>query len=119
MLPDAREIHHPGHWPGGEVGVLNAWHFVRDDDTNPDALPHNWRVTSDAIAARVAEIDGLARLVLLKSVDLQEGLSWREAAERGLVDPMFGEIVERAKLSVQWVNFRCYLDETCAAAAAG
>jgi hypothetical protein len=62
-------------------------------------------VTSDSIAARVAEVVG-ADLVLLKSVDLPAGLSWEVAAAGGLVDATFGSIVARAGLQLRWVNLR-------------
>ena len=48
-------------------------------------------------------------LVVLKSVELPEGLNWTEAAEKGLVDWTFGEVVERSGLAVRWVNFRKWM----------
>jgi len=109
LLQDANEINDPVNWTGGRLGVLNAFEFAQRDESRPGKLPHDWRVTSDAIAARVAEV-AHGNVIMLKSVDLPEGVSWSEAAERGLVDPMFGEVVERAKLSVEWINFRNRLD---------
>ena len=90
---------------GGGAVVVDALAFCQLDEDRPGSLPHTWRVTSDAIAARIAEVRG-AKLVLLKSVELPAGISWSEAAERGLVDSFFGEVVERAALEVEWVNFR-------------
>jgi 5-(aminomethyl)-3-furanmethanol phosphate kinase len=111
MLPEAHEIHHPVYWPGaGGLGVLNAWHFIRDDEANSDALAHDWRVTSDAISARVAEIGKVSKLIMLKSVDLPAGISWSQAADQGFVDPTFGQVVGRARLPVEWVNYRRFLD---------
>jgi aspartokinase-like uncharacterized kinase len=110
MLLDAAEIQDPGNWPSGRLGVLDAHRFMLGDESREGKLPHDWRVTSDAIAARVAEV-GNARLIMLKSVDLPEGISWSEAATRRLVDPMFGEVIERAKLAVEWINFRKQLVE--------
>lgn len=74
-------------------------------------LEHSWRVTSDAIAARIAEVRGIRELLMLKSVDLPNCIGWAEAAERGLVDHSFGEIVERSAIRVRWVNFRRLLEQ--------
>jgi aspartokinase-like uncharacterized kinase len=115
LLPGAVEVHHPKFRPNwSKLGVLNATAFCSFDDTHPGALGHTWRVTSDAIAARVAEVGDALGMHLLKSTDLPPDISWDEAAERGLVDPTFGEVVARAKLFVHWVNFRSYLGEPSA-----
>jgi aspartokinase-like uncharacterized kinase len=90
--------------------VVDACQFCRRDEGNVGSLSHDWRVTSDAIAARIAETENASKLILLKSVDETEGISWAEAADRGLVDRAFGEVVERAGLDVEWINFRKYLD---------
>jgi aspartokinase-like uncharacterized kinase len=93
----------PGDWGG--VAVLDPHAFCAADEGRPGALAHTWDVTSDSIAARVAEVVG-ADLVLLKSVDLPAGLSWEVAAAGGLVDATFGSIVARAGLQLRWVNLR-------------
>lgn len=97
--------------PGAEA--LDAMRFCREDESRPGALPHDWRVTSDAIAARVAEVMNAKRLVLLKSVDLHETMNWLDASREGLVDAIFPEIVERSDLLVRWVHFRRLLDGFC------
>jgi aspartokinase-like uncharacterized kinase len=112
LLPGASEIHDPRSWPTGfRIGVLNALAFCAADDIQPGALGHTWRVTSDAIAARVAELVEGTSLVLLKSTDLPPDFSWSDAAAYGLVDPTFGAVVARANLYVHWINFRSYLGE--------
>jgi 5-(aminomethyl)-3-furanmethanol phosphate kinase len=98
------------HFLNGAAEVVNCLNFCQADEGGPLALSHDWRVTSDAIAARVAEQTQANELVMLKSIALPEGIDWRQAAERGLVDVMFGEIVERARLRVTWLNFRNQLD---------
>jgi hypothetical protein len=67
-------------------------------------------VTSDSIAARVAEIGGASRLILLKSTDLPDETNWHEAARGGFVDAMFPKIVQRSGLMVSWIHFRALLD---------
>jgi aspartokinase-like uncharacterized kinase len=91
---------------GGRSRVLNCLAFAREDDSRPGALPHTWSVTTDSIAARAAEVFGASRLVLLKSVDVQPGLSHEEAAERGFVDAYFPTVAARLAYPVEFHNFR-------------
>lgn len=59
----------------------------------PCDLPQNWRVTSDSIAAWVAQETRAAELVLLKSALPEKSChSWAGAAESGYVDLHFPEI---------------------------
>ena len=109
FIPDCVEVDHPSNLSG----VLNGFHFCLNDQCTQGALPHDWRVTSDSIAARACELTATRSLVLLKSTDLPEGIEWEEAAKRGLVDAMFPEIVRRAELSVDWINFRTSLNGFC------
>lgn len=51
-------------------------------------LPAGWQVTSDSIAARVAEAIGAERLTLLKSQRPPQG-GWQELASLGYVDEHF------------------------------
>ena len=69
-------------------------------------LPHTWAVTSDSIAARIAERFAATRLILLKSVDLPSGISWPDASKAALVDEYFPEAVSRLTCPVEWINFR-------------
>lgn len=94
------------HLVGGSADVADVYSSCETDE----ALEHSWRVTSDAIAARIAEERGIRELVMLKSVDLPDGIDWQESAQRGLVDHAFGEIIERGGLSTRWINFRKLLD---------
>jgi aspartokinase-like uncharacterized kinase len=92
---------------GSDLGVLDPLAFCQADEGKPGSLPHLWDVTSDAVAARAAEV-ATADLVLLKSADLPQAMTWEEVAAAGLVDPVFPSVVARSGRRVQWVNLRTY-----------
>ena len=77
-------------WPESTV-VLDPYPFLRlDEPACPGTkLAENWDVTSDSIAARLAEVSGAARLWLLKSSLPPGGLDWQAAADIGFIDPEF------------------------------
>jgi len=109
LLPRARVVDRlaelPWAWSANEVPILDCLPVLVEDEGQSGRLPHSWAVTSDSIAARIAELLG-GRFVLLKSAPLLEGQGWREAAQDGLVDAAFAEIVARGKLEVRVVNLR-------------
>ena len=82
-------------WQRSRVPLLDLMSFVSIEETATDVttpLPHSWDVTSDSLAGWVAIRWPASRLVLLKSADLpiaESGLSYRAAADRGLVDAYF------------------------------
>ncbi|MGK7345808.1 MAG: amino acid kinase family protein [Candidatus Nitrospinota bacterium M3_3B_026] len=84
-------------WRKGCLPVFIPYPFAAEDA----GIPHTWEATSDTIAARAAQLLGLTRLVLLKSVDgvMENGRPVPEtdaetAARQGLVDPLFGGFIE-------------------------
>ena len=79
----------------GEVPVWVPLRMIADDAM----VPAGWTATSDSLAARLAGLLGGAKLVLLKSVDVEKEASAEELARRGVVDPAFPAIVARAGLS--------------------
>ncbi len=89
-------------WDGGHVAVLDPWSFARQDEGQPGCLPHQWTATSDAVAARVAQVFQARRLVMVKSVPLPDGMTWPEAARQGLVDEVFAQIVVKGNYQVEW-----------------
>jgi aspartokinase-like uncharacterized kinase len=105
LLPHAVVTDDPTSGPPGSLAILDAHAFAQADEGRPWALPHSWTVTSDALAARVAAVAG-ARLILLKSVTVPDGLDWRAAERLGMVDAAFADIVDRHALEVRAVNLR-------------
>lgn len=79
------------------AGLIPVWLPLRmcQDD---DQIPADWSITSDGLAARLAERLGALPVVLLKSVAADATASARDLADDGVVDPVFPEIVARAGL---------------------
>ena len=74
----------------------------------PASLPQGWLVTSDSIAARVAEVLSAHELVLLKS-SLPDSESCEAASRSGYVDEYFPSMAARLSLSntaIRCVNLR-------------
>jgi len=76
------------------VSLFRVEGFLRHGEPSSAGtqLPVGWEVTSDSIAARVAEILGASQLILLKSAHSIPTQNWESAAELGLVDPYFPKI---------------------------
>lgn len=68
-------------------------------------LPEDWTVTSDSIAARLAVALDASELVLMKSCDLGEVRTVRDAAQAGLVDEFF-PLAAADLPAIRWVNLR-------------
>jgi len=75
---------------------------------NETSLPADWSVTSDSLAARLAERLGNATVALVKSCAVPPGATLDCLTRSGVVDPMFGAIVERAGLT-----WRVYGGDDC------
>jgi aspartokinase-like uncharacterized kinase len=99
-------------WRQGRTPIIDLLAVARADDGRPGCLPHCWSVTSDSLAARVAILIQAPKLILLKSTSIPEGINWAEAGRRGLVDPIFAEVIRQTSragqrpMEVQAVNFR-------------
>jgi len=70
-------------------------------------LPHTWSVTTDSIAARLAQAIGAEELVLLKSQDAPPLASLTDLSVAGLVDPHF-PLAAAAIPTVRLINLRCF-----------
>lgn len=84
------------------AGAVPVWVPLPTLDGDP-TLPEDWSLTSDGIAARLAELLGGAAVVLIKSVDADRTETAAALAASGVVDPVFPAIVARAGL--KWAVF--------------
>ncbi|MBI2824981.1 MAG: hypothetical protein HYX69_09885 [Planctomycetia bacterium] len=91
---------------GPRLAITDPWRFLREDEPRAlgTRLPESWDVTSDSIAARLAEIVGAAELVLLKSA-LPSEKSIAELAAAGYVDRFFPQAAAGLEC-IRYVNFR-------------
>ena len=90
---------------GLNILVPDLYVFCAWDESRPGALPPSWDVTSDSLAARVAEVMQARELILLKSVTIPPDMDWSEASRRGYVDAFFPTMIARG-VRARAVNFR-------------
>jgi aspartokinase-like uncharacterized kinase len=90
----------PAPGDGAATFFLDPRQFMEDDARGKSPLPVSWDVSSDSIAARVAERAAADELVLLKSA-LPRSLS----RLNGYVDPFFATAAKRLS-AVRFVNLR-------------
>ncbi|MGD9669336.1 MAG: uridylate kinase [Hyphomicrobiaceae bacterium] len=74
--------------------------LAADDAT----LPVDWSVTSDALAARLAERLRFEAVLLIKSRCVPQGPSAAELASDSIVDTIFGHVVDRAGLAFRIIG---------------
>ena len=82
---------------GGPIPVWLPYALQHGDGS----LPADWSVTSDALAARLAERLQGAEVVLVKSCAVAPGATLEALAEAGIIDPVFSLVVARAGLRWQ------------------
>jgi aspartokinase-like uncharacterized kinase len=78
-------------------GQMPVWLPLRLADGDP-FIPADWSITSDGLAARLAERLGRAQVVLVKSCRVAHALSLAALARAETVDPTFVAVVERSCL---------------------
>ena len=61
-------------------------------------IPRDWSITSDGLAARLAERLDARSIVLVKSTRVAAGTPLSDVVKSGIADPAFADIVARAKL---------------------
>jgi aspartokinase-like uncharacterized kinase len=85
--------------------IIDPVTFSQADEGKPGCLPHRWEVTSDSVAARVAEVVEAEVLWILKSCPPPTHGDLEELACLGYVDPYFPIAAARLRC-VQFVDFR-------------
>jgi len=92
-------------WRRGSTPILDMYRFARGDESRPDHLSHNWQVTSDSLAARVAVVAKASKLILLKSKDAPSE-DWTELGQVGYVDASFPRLIQNAQIVVEIISIR-------------
>ncbi len=109
LFPDARildRLEDFDHALSKEFAILVPSRILDAmESTDPDPLPCCWDVTSDSIAAWIADRLDARSLILLKSASIAEGSTREDAARLGRVDPFF-PIASRGIDRVEYVNLR-------------
>lgn len=81
-------------WRNGEIPVWLPHKMCEDDNE----IPADWSITSDGLAARLAERMRCSNVVLVKSCNAPPGASAFDLARDGIVDQVFPAIVGRARI---------------------
>lgn len=97
-------------WARGDLPILNVRTFLEADERRRpgESLPHTWAATTDSIAARLALVCRASKLILLKAATSSKTSTWREAADQGIVDPVFPSLVEAAPFEIVLVNLQAW-----------
>lgn len=80
------------------TGLIPVWLPLQMCQADTE-IPADWTITSDGLAARLAERLGGAPLVLLKSIGVADTEAAPDLARDGVVDQAFPGIVARAGLT--------------------
>ncbi len=105
LLPETDVIQFPEEftsvWKSNRIPILAPRIILIDKDQNsPDPLPKSWDNTTDSIAATIATILHAGTLILLKSTSVDAKTTREQAANLGVVDPLF----PRASQGLQMVT---------------
>jgi aspartokinase-like uncharacterized kinase len=76
---------------------IPVWLPLRMADRDP-AIPADWSITSDGLAARLGEIVHASAVLLVKSRRVSPDAAAITLAQADVVDPTFATIVERSRL---------------------
>ncbi len=105
-LAKLQRLAEPGLFVAEPWSLLQQDENARDEnDLDGGTLPHSWDVTSDSIAARIAQVWEADELVLLKAGWPQAARDDAEAlAEEGYVDRHFPVVVSNVRWRVERIE---------------
>lgn len=109
LMPELRKVVSPHEgersWRESNAPLLlDIDSFLRQlEPTDASPLPHTWDVTSDSIAAWAAARWSADELLLLKSADLEPGVTINAACQAGLIDDHFPNVAAQIP-RISWCN---------------
>jgi aspartokinase-like uncharacterized kinase len=74
------------------------------DELNDAGIPATWDITSDSLAAWLANTLSADELIVIKSAAIDPQLSLAQLAERGIIDNAFCEYVANATFDIRVFN---------------
>lgn len=92
-------------WLAGELPIVELSGLLRGLPAEVPTPPHSWDVTSDSLAGWLAGHWSAAKLVLVKSAPLPEGVQLVHAPLLGLVDAYFPQLARQLP-EVDWCDLR-------------
>ena len=72
--------------------------------TGDENIKRSWDVTSDSLAAWLATCLGASRLLLVKSVEVDNALPVQELVRQGIVDASFPEYVQQGEFMISLMS---------------
>lgn len=93
-------------WP--DDGIIDPLAWLEQEHQQGISTPHDWRFTSDSIAAHLTRRINAGKLILAKSVDWPDGdglIDMQNISRLGLVDECF-PIASKEIPRLDWVNLR-------------
>lgn len=71
----------------------------------------SWDVTSDSLAAWLAKTLSAAELILVKSAEIDVGLSLHQLEEQRIIDKAYSDFVAQAAFKTQVISAQSWLDD--------
>ncbi len=88
-------------------GGVPIW-LPTDMVSSDNNIEHSWDVTSDSLAAWLATRLGASRLMLVKSVEVDNSMPVQELVHQGIVDASFPGYVQQGTFSVSLMSHKDY-----------
>jgi aspartokinase-like uncharacterized kinase len=72
----------------------------------------SWDITSDSLAAWLANTLSATELILVKSAEIDNGLNLQQHAQQHLIDKAFCDFVSQATFKIQIINGQSWAEES-------